>query len=247
LYCNDNPISRRDIAGRNGSNASFGAKIEKYFGEILKSLNLDVDPQSPYPEGSSRIDFALMSDTGERVLHSVETKGRNIVNYVTKKGKLDVPKVMKQFREDYAESLKHMKATGKSETLLYVIAGPKGSPQVQEMIDLLRFAGASMREGDTPKVGLGAVSLEDLWARVKAVRQGGRAMRDPAPTLPPQPGGEATPAWPPQPGGEAAPALPPQPGGEAAPALPPQPGREAAPALPPQPGREATPDLIGTL
>jgi RHS repeat-associated protein len=172
-YCSGRPTMLSDTKGRNGGNAAFGTRIEGYFEEILRSLNIDYDPQSPYPRGNTRTDFDLINEF-DVVVRSVDTKARNVRNYITDSGELDLDKITRQFQRDYAEALKHMTATGKSETLLYVVSGPENSPHVAEMIEFLKLLGTAQSGEPGPQPGVGAVDLKDLWSRVKEIRQSRR-------------------------------------------------------------------------
>jgi RHS repeat-associated protein len=257
-YCRGNPLRLRDPSGRAGGgaeNANLGKMVERDLEMMMKNRNLDVEPQSSFDNGKSIVDLAIKSDRSERVTKSVDSKARNIKNYLKDNGELDLGKVNQQFVRDWAESVKHMKATGKSETLLYVVLGPVNSPQVQEMVQYLRLLGAMQQLGEGPRVGVGAVRYQDIWKEIKELRDqnkkaGQGSQRSATGPLPALPGKTATASNAPvsMPGRPISPAQLPQPEGKPVTASqsPTQEALLSAPPLPQLQGKPADimPDLM---
>jgi hypothetical protein len=138
--------------------------------------------QVGYNKGNSFLDFEFRSAATGKYLHSVDTKGLHIGNYMRDKGILDADKLTAKFEENYAQSLKHIKDAAKgnamgartpTESLLYVVVSTpdqrtKNAAVINEAENLLKSLGDTARQVEKSKVGVGVVRFEDVWARVKA-------------------------------------------------------------------------------
>ncbi|PXX16111.1 RHS repeat-associated protein [Nitrosomonas ureae] len=128
-YCQASPIRFFDKDGRaTSSPQAFGASIEAAFASVLKTLDRTFEEQVIHP--GSRIDFTLDGKT-------VDLKGRRFANWTNAGGSLNINAITEFELKNLEESVKHVNATGKSETMLYVL--DKAHPdQVKSYHQLLK-------------------------------------------------------------------------------------------------------------
>jgi RHS repeat-associated protein len=193
VYCHSNPAVNLDKNGSATTNYDFGKTVEAIFQQVVETIaenrksegrgsTVTMGTQKGYNKGNSFLDFEFRSFVDNEFLHSVDTKGMHLSNYMDAKGKVDYAKITAKFEENMTQAIKHITDATKgntlkegktaSETLLYVLttttAQRKQFPkQIADVENFLKAQGAAALEGAGPRVGVGVVRFEDLYASVK--------------------------------------------------------------------------------
>jgi RHS repeat-associated protein len=194
VYCGNNPVTFSDPFGTQKAGVQTpnqtGQSGEQVFSEILTTLGKQYNEQVPFNDRKSIVDFTL--EQAKKLLHTVDTKTRELTNWTTKSGQLQVSRIRAFETGQLQETLKHMGDTGKSETMLYIFKN--GTPeQMARYEEIVRDVHVNYHMYPVPehwntalgKPGLGAISyakaenMADRFFRGVTLRRGGVPMRLP--------------------------------------------------------------------
>jgi RHS repeat-associated protein len=184
VYCGNNPVTFIDPFGTQKAGVQTpnqtGRSGEKIFSEILTTLGKQYNEQVPFNDRKSIVDFTL--EQAKKLLHSVDTKTRDLSNWTTKSGKLKESAIRVLETAELEKTLKHMGDTGKSETMLYIFKNgtPEQMARYEQLVREVHAGYPSLK-----KPGMGAMSyaraqhFADKFFRGVTLRRGGVPMRLP--------------------------------------------------------------------
>jgi RHS repeat-associated protein len=165
-YCSDSPTSNVDPTGFADKTVNqVGAANERKFREVLERLKNAFVEQLEI--GNSRIDFDVAVD------HTVDIKARRLEKWLNKGGDFKKGKMTEFELKNLAESVKHVRDTGKSETMLYVLqkATPEQLEEYRKFIKSIHSSEEGMKllkelpEGT--RIGLGVTTFDKLEKTAK--------------------------------------------------------------------------------
>jgi RHS repeat-associated protein len=160
----NSPVNYIDNTGRGAESNILGQSGQDLFSDVLQEFSKNFRQQVPFSEGEevsqseakSIVDFLF--EKGDKVIHSVDIKSRNILNWSTKEGRLDRARIIGFETEELAKSAgKHMGDTNAKETMLYLLKN--ATPEkVAEYRGILREV--HQQSTSTLKPGLGVTTFE---------------------------------------------------------------------------------------
>jgi RHS repeat-associated protein len=162
----NSPVTYTDRSGRGAASNNLGASGEKLFSKVLEELDKIFRKQVPFSggeevprsEATSIVDFLF--EKGDKVIHSVDIKSRDILNWLTKEGKLDRSRIIAKETNELAKSaVKHMGDTDAKETMLYVLknATPEQAAEYAEIV-----AKVHQQSTSAFRPGLGVTTFDKL-------------------------------------------------------------------------------------
>jgi RHS repeat-associated protein len=168
-YARLSPLNFSDPSGMGAEEKKLGDKGEQLFASVLDLLNKRYRSQVRFADGESIIDIVLelrKQGKADQLLHTVDLKARNLKNWVNSSGNLQASRILDHEAIELEKTLKHMRHTGKSETMLYILEG--GTPeQVEQYTELLRKFHAAANAKLARKPGLGVVNESSLQRLVQ--------------------------------------------------------------------------------
>jgi RHS repeat-associated protein len=162
----NSPVTFTDRTGRGAESNNLGGSGESLFAKVLEELGKNFREQVPFSggeevsrsEATSIVDFLF--EKGDKVIHSVDIKSRDIRNYLTKGGELDRAKIFARETDELAKSaVKHMGDTNAKETMLYLLknATPEQAGEYAEIV-----AKVHQKSTSAFRPGLGVTTFEKL-------------------------------------------------------------------------------------